>query len=192
MKRVILVHGWSGNPNNAWFPWLRKKIEENGFEVVVPAMPHPDEPTIEDWIGHLKEVVKNPDKDTYFIGHSIGCQTIMRYLQALPDDAKIGGVIFVAGFFNLYFLKTEDEKRIAKPWLEIPINTEKIKTMTKNIAAIFSDNDPDVALSDKEIFEKRLGAKTTVEHAKGHFSDDAGVKELPVVLNELVKMEKSK
>ena len=43
-------------------------------------------------------------------------------------------------------------------------------------------------LGDKELFEKYLNAKTIIEHNKGHFSDDAGVKELPVVLDELLKI----
>ena len=32
-----MVHGWDGNPNNHWFPWLKKELEKRGFEVHVPA-----------------------------------------------------------------------------------------------------------------------------------------------------------
>jgi len=189
-KRVILVHGWEGHPENHWFPWLKDELSSKGFEVITPNMPNTDTPKIETWINYLNKIVKNPDKNTYFVGHSIGCQAIMRYLQQLPKNVKVGGVIFVAGFFNLPFLETKEEKIIAKPWLETHIDTEKIKSKTKNIVAIFSDNDPDIALSDKEIFEKRLGAKTIIEHAGGHFTADAGVKELSILLNELLKMSK--
>jgi predicted alpha/beta hydrolase family esterase len=85
-------------------------------------------------------------------------------------------------------LETQEEKEIAKPWLETPINTDKIKTLTKNIVAVFSDDDPDVSLDDSKLFKERLGAKIIVEHNKGHFSDDACVTELPVVLKELLAM----
>ena len=114
----------------------------------------------------------------------------MRYLETLPEKTKIGGIVFVAGFFNLPFLETKEEKEIAKPWLNNRINTDKIKMLTKNIVAIFSDDDQDVPLSDSKLFKERLNAKIIIEHNKGHFSDDAGIKELPVVLNKILKMEK--
>ena len=62
--------------------------------------------------------------------------------------------------------------------------------MSKNIIAVFSDDDPDVPMSDSRLFKEKLNAKIITEHNKGHFSDDAGVKELPVILNEILKMIK--
>jgi predicted alpha/beta hydrolase family esterase len=190
MKKVIMVHGWDGNPKNSWFPWLRKKLEEKRFEVIIPAMPDSENPKIEPWVSKLNEVAGKIDEDTFLIGHSIGCQTIMRYLQDQPEGSRVGGIIFVAGFFNLEkdIFETKEEEEIAKPWLETPIDAEKIKQMANNIIAIFSDNDPDVALSESEVFKEKLGAKIIIEKGKGHFSDDAGIKELPVVLNELLGM----
>ena len=32
MKKVIIVHGWGGNPSGDWFPWLEKKLEEESKE----------------------------------------------------------------------------------------------------------------------------------------------------------------
>jgi len=187
-KRVFIIHGWEGNPENCWFPWLKRELEDKGFETHIPAMPNSDEPKIAPWVNKLAEVVGKPDKDTYFIGHSIGCQTIMRYLETLDKDMRIGGAIFVAGFFNLPNLETQEEKDIAKPWLETPIDTDKIKGFTDNIIAIFSDNDPDVPLEDSELFKDRLDAKIIIEKNKGHFSDDAGITELPIVLKEIIRI----
>ena len=189
-KRVFIIHGWDGYPENCWFPWLKKELEAKGFLVFAPAMPNPEAPEIKSWVSHLNSVVKEPDENTYFVGHSIGCQIILRYLEQLPSEIKIGGVVCVAGFFRLLYLETEEEKELAKPWLETKIDFEKIKTHTNKIIAIFSDNDPDVDLGDKELFEKHLNATTFVEHNKGHFSDDAGIKDLPVLLEELLKISK--
>lgn len=188
MRRVVLVHGWSGSPDNCWFPWLKKELRAKGFEVVIPAMPDPDRPIIKSWVSALKEAVGAPDEETILVGHSIGNQTIFRYLASLNTQVKIAGVVSVAGFFNLPNLSTQEEKDIAKPWLETPIDTEAVKRHAKRIIAIFSDNDPDVDLSDKELFENRLGAETIVEHNKGHFSDDASVTELPVALEAIVSL----
>ena len=107
--KAHIIHGWSGFPEEAWFPGVKRALEAKGFEVSIPAMPNTDEPRIEEWVGFLKEHVK-PDETTYLIGHSIGCQTILRYLEQL--DTKIAGAVFVAGFFNLIekSLETQEEK----------------------------------------------------------------------------------
>lgn len=185
-KRVFIVHGWDGYPNEGWFPWLKKELAERNFEVVVPAMPGPAEPKIEVWVSHLSKIVGYVDGNTFFVGHSIGCQTILRYLERLPALKKVGGAVFVAGWFTLSDLETEEEKIIGKPWIETPIDFEKIERHTQNFFAIFSDDDEVVPISNKEIFEQKLGAKTIVEHGKGHFSGTDGVTELPAVLETIL------
>src|SRR3989338_169649 len=99
MKRVFIVHGWGGHPEEGWFPWLKKELEAKGFKVFVPQLPDAENPRIQKWVPKLAETVGVPDEETYFVGHSMGCQTIARYLESLPAEIKIGGAIFVAGFF---------------------------------------------------------------------------------------------
>jgi len=123
-----------------------------------------EHPKIDAWVSKLREIAGKVDEDTYFIGNSIGCQTILRYLQELPEESKVGGVLFVAGWVNLILKEIEKEgvMEIAKPWLETPINWAKITKHTKNFIAIFSDDDQYVPLSDSEIFKEKLGAEIIV------------------------------
>jgi len=193
MKRVFIIHGWEGHPENNWFPWLKKELESRGFEVIVPAMPETERPKIETWVPYLEKLVGTPNKDTYLIGHSIGCQAILRYLQNLHEGSKIGGAIFVAGWVSLTPIatRTEEEKKVVKPWFETPLYFDKIRKTTKKFVAIFSDNDEFVPLEKNiETYRDKLGAKIIMEKGKGHFSDDDGVKELPIVLNKLLEMSK--
>lgn len=186
-KRAFIVHGWDGWPEEGWFPWMQAQLEERGFEVQVPSMPHPEKPTINDWVGHLATIVGEPDEQTYLIGHSMGCQTILRYLASL-EGKKIGGAVLVAGFFELVPLETQEEKDTAQPWLETPIVFEKVKAATSNITAILSDNDEWVPLErNKELFEQYLNPTIVVEHGKGHYSGRSGIKELPAALQAILK-----
>jgi len=185
-KRVFVVHGWGGFPEEGWFPWLKKELEAKGFEVFVPQMPDTENPKIQKWVPKLAEIVGTADENTYFVGHSIGCQTILRYLESLPPDNKVGGAIFVAGWFTLMNMKTDKEKEIAKPWLETTIDFDKVKKHIEKIFAVFSDNDEDVPQENKKFFEERLKAKTFIEHDKGHFSGGDGIKELPIVLEKIL------
>ncbi|KKR02536.1 MAG: hypothetical protein UT29_C0001G0016 [Candidatus Yanofskybacteria bacterium GW2011_GWA1_39_13] len=188
MKRVFIIHGWEGFPEEGWFPWLKKDLESKGFEVVVPQMPDPIEPKIEQWVSFLSRLVGDVDEDTYFVCHSIGCQAVIRYLETL-DNKKLGGVIFVAGWFALTGLETQEDQDMAKPWLETPIDFNKVKSVTNNFVAIFSDNDPYVPPNNQNVFRDKLGCKIIVENSKGHFSGPMdGMIELPIVLEELLKM----
>jgi predicted alpha/beta hydrolase family esterase len=106
----------------------------------------------------------------------------------LPADKKVGGAFFVAGWFTLMNSETEEEKRIGKPWLETPIDFEKVKQHTKKFFAVFSDDDEVVPQDNKKLFEERLGAKTAIEHGKEHFSGSDGVKELANILEEILSL----
>jgi predicted alpha/beta hydrolase family esterase len=185
MKRVFIIHGWGGYPEEGWFPWLKKELEAKGFGVSVPAMPNPSEPKIETWIPFLSELVGSPDLNTFFVGHSIGCQTIIRYLETLPEGVKIGGAVFVGGWYNLRNLETEEEKRIAGPWVNTPRNDEKIRAVVNKAVAIFSDNDPYVLPQNQESWKEKVGAKIIVEHDRGHFNE---IDELPSALEAVLEM----
>lgn len=185
-KRAFIIHGWGGNPAEAWLLWLKGELEKNNFTVLVPAMPETDNPMVEKWVNKLAAVVGKADEQTYLVGHSIGCATIIRYLEKLPEGQKIGGAVFVAGWFNLPNLETEEEKIIAKPWLARDVDLHKVKKRAGSLVAIFSDDDPDVPLSDKDLFERELDARVIVEHNRGYFTESDGVFALPSALAALI------
>jgi uncharacterized protein len=162
-------------------------LEEKTIEVHVPQMPDAAEPSIEKWVKHLAQVVGTPDEQTFFVGHSIGCQTLLRYCESLPAETRVGGMVLVAGFFTLTLGEDED-KNIAKPWLTRPINCTKVLSHTRNITAIFSDNDSYVPRENAKLFEERLHPKILMEHNRGHFSGSEGAFELPVAMKELMEM----
>lgn len=186
-KRVFIVHGWGGSSEEGWFPWLKEQLEQEGCVVAVPAMPEPEEPKIELWVSHLASVVDEVDEQTFFVGHSIGCQTILRFLERLPAEKKVGGVVLVAAWMTL-MNQSEEEMEIAKPWIETHIDFEKAKSHTKNFMVIYSDNDEFVPIENKQFFEEKLGVKSLMEHGKGHFSGGDGVVDLPKVLSALRQM----
>ena len=68
------------------------------------------------------------------------------------------------------------------------IDFSKILNHTDRFTVIFSDNDPYVPLQNATIFEEELFAQTFIEYNKGHFSGEDNIKELPIVLEELLKM----
>lgn len=179
-KRAFIIHGWGGYPDEGWLYWLKQELEKNGFEVYSPAMPNTLNPAIEEWVSSLSALVGNPTKNDYFIGLSLGCQAVMRYLEKLPKDDKVKAAFFMAGFINLI---GDEEKSMLKQWLKAPIDLKEVKNHCDKFVAIFSDNDPIVPLSDKNIFEKKLNAKIIIKKNKGHFLEELTV---PYLLKEIL------
>jgi predicted alpha/beta hydrolase family esterase len=179
MKKIYLIHGWGGSGSGGWFDWLKKELEGKA-EVVSFDMPDTNYPKIDKWVGFLEKNVKNVDEETYFIGHSIGCQAILRFLEGLSPEKKIGGCVFAAGWFNLKESTYEDDedREIAKPWIEISIDYDEVKKHCDNFLAIFSDNDPYVPTSDAELFQERIHAKILIKHKQGHFNETQEIREI--------------
>jgi len=186
-KKAYIIHGWGGKPEGGWIGWLKEELEKKGFEVETPTMPDTDYPKIEAWVGHLSNIAE-ADEDTILIGHSIGSQTIFRYLERLPEGKKIRAAISVAGWVNLTeeCLEDKEDAEIAKPWIENEIDFEKVKKHCDNFVSFFSDNDPDVPLSDSEIFREKLGGKIIIEKNKGHYCDED--ESWDKVLEEILKI----
>ena len=144
------------------------------------------EPNIDVWVSYLGKTIGELNENTYFIGHSIGCQTIMRYLEKINFKGKIPKVVFVAGWFKLDNLKDEEVKKIAKPWLEMPIDFNKVKNKIKNLTVFLSSNEPYNYIKDNELtFKNKLGAKVIILKNKGHFTEEEGITSIPEILNEI-------
>lgn len=187
MKRAFLIHGWSGTPEHGWFPWLKRELEARGFHVEAPEMPETDTPRIETWVPHLAAAVGVPDEETILIGHSMGCQTVLRYLAGLPKGQRVGAVYLVAGFIeSLTEIDSEEELRVSKPWLETPIDFDRVKHVAGRIIAFFSDNDRFVPLENEVAMREKIGARTIIVPNMNHFAGDDGVTELPVLLDAIL------
>ena len=190
MKRIIIVHGWSGTPEEGWFPWLKKELEAKGFQVIVPQLPDAGKPRIEKWVPALAAAVGVLDGDTYFVGHSLGCQAIARYLEKLPEGQKAGGAVFVAGFFKRLtgLGDNPDDRKTDGHWLETPLNFDKVKSHLPQSIAIFSDDDPFVPLDNQNDFRNKLSSEIIVEHGMNHFNESSGFFKLPIALESVLKL----
>jgi len=151
-------------------------------------MPEAEQPIARAWHDKLTETVGQPDADVYLIGHSLGCITILRYLESLPENQKVGGVVLVAGFgerFAQYQAGNHDT------FFDHELDWHRIREHCDHFVAISSDDDPHIDLSQVELFKQELGAEAIITHGKGHFGSADGVYEVPMVRDALFAMASS-
>jgi predicted alpha/beta hydrolase family esterase len=181
MTRVFIVHGWGDKPGDHWIPWLKVQLEQNGFSVAAPAMPNTEAPVIDEWVPYLNREVGEAGEGTYYVGHSIGCQTILRHLEQLPADVTVRGAAFAAPWFVLAGLSDEEEA-IARPWIEAPIDVAAVRSRLPELTAFFSSDDPWVTLDNIALFEQGLGARAHLLEGRKHIGVESGMTTFPELL----------
>ena len=182
--KVVIIHGYGGEPMHGFRPWLKAELEAHGFEVSVPAMPTPDAPRVDEWVAAIAREVGGAGEDCMLVGHSLGCIAILRYLERA--EKKVAGAVLVAGFAG----KLGGEFSILDNFFAPRLDFARVKKACPKFIAIFSDNDPYVPVSQEKIFREKLGAKTLVLHARGHFSSSEGTTELPEALEAILKLSR--
>jgi len=147
-------------------------------------MPDADVPVIEKWVAHLKMLVGTPDADTYFVGHSIGNQAILRYLETVSHP--VGGAVFVAGWFDLKNLEDEETEEIAQPWITVPIDLAKVARVLPHALLLISDNDPFDAYDENVAKFKEIGSEIVTLKNAGHITAASGFTELQEAYDAVV------
>lgn len=184
MNLCVIIHGWGGTPNEGWLPWLKTELESRGWEVIAPQMPNANKPQLEEWLEKLDEVVGEPDQNTYFVGHSLGCYTFLKYIERLKPEQKIGGGVMVAGFAG----NLKHNIHVLQKYYETGLNYDKIKLHSGKYIAIASERDDYVHIQSLDEFAEHLGAITVVNNNWEHFSGSEGITELPDALTAILEI----
>lgn len=73
MKTAIILHGTLGSPDGNWFQWLKNELEQRGLTVWLPQLPHPEQPSLQEWQQYVqKECPFAINEETLIVGHSSG------------------------------------------------------------------------------------------------------------------------
>lgn len=186
--KVFIVHGFEGQPNGGWRPWLMGKLGREDIFACSLAMPTPEAPIKEEWIKKIGRAVGTPGENTYLVGHSLGVPAILQYLQSLPEGTKIGGVVLVSGpIRNVPYEHSHKMETFFHPEWDFP----KIKNNCKNFVVIHGDNDIDVPFSDAEEFGRALSCEVIAIPNGGHLNGSSGWRELPQAFTALMNFLKS-
>ncbi|HEY4515413.1 MAG TPA: alpha/beta hydrolase [Candidatus Paceibacterota bacterium] len=196
MKLVVIVHCWAGVPDSRWYPYVKHELEKSGdYKVEVPAMPSTNHPKFDSWITKLNNIIGTPNTDLFLVGHSLGGPTIMRYLESLPENVRIGGVVLVAvPTDTLDNVPAIEDKSVLPDFFGKGVDWKKIKNSAREFIGIYSDNDPYIDVRHADVIKEKLEARIIMKHGLGHMSEPDGegdtvvVKELPDVVVEIKRM----
>lgn len=97
-SKAVLAHCWTGQPQSGWYSSWQSTLAAHGVRTAIPALPQTDTPDASEWLDAFAAAVDEADEKTVLVGHSLGCATVLAYLETLPVDLCLGGVVLVAPF----------------------------------------------------------------------------------------------
>ena len=181
IDRVLVVPRWSGTAASDFYPWLERELARRAPGVrleVAPLLPAPDRPEIEACLEALADLA--PAR-TLLLGHSVGCQVLLRRLARLPDGVRAPALLCTAGWWTV-----DRPWDTLRPWIETPFEHARAAARCERIEVLLSDDDPfthDTAETGR-VFAERLGARIQIAPGRRHFN----APEEPAVLEAVLRL----
>lgn len=186
-SNVFIFHGTAGHPKENWFPWLKEKLEEKSCKVFIPQFPTPEGQSLGAWFKVLDGYRQYINKDTIFIGHSLGGIFLLRLLEKLEHPVK--AALFVGTPIGVRPIKNYDNDN---DFSGFSFNWKNIRSKSNQFVVFHSDNDPYVSLGNGEQLTKELGVELTFIPNAGHFNTSAGYTEFDDMWKKLELIIKNK
>ncbi len=172
--RLLIVPRWAGRPESDYYPWLLSELGSAHAGLFAQArvldLPRPELPDVVAWPAAIAAALRSdPDglSKTYVLAHSVGCQALLRALAQLPEGAKLGGALCVAGWWEI-----DQPWDSIRPWLAPVPELARARAALAKLLVLLSDNDPFTAdhVKNRKQWEERLGATVRLVPGGRHFN----------------------
>jgi predicted alpha/beta hydrolase family esterase len=186
MKTAIVIHGMPSKTqwetpgykiaSRHWFPWIKSKLEEKGFEVFLPEMPEPYAPDYDKWAAEFEKLPLQ--EDTVLVGHSAGAGFLVRWLS--ENKFRVGKVALVAPWLD-------PSHSLPSRMFEFEIDNSLVERTAGVTAFISSDDEADIQISLELLKSKLQGLEVKQFTDKGHFTiGDMKTEEFPELLEVII------
>jgi uncharacterized protein len=181
MTNIFIIHGSYGDPEENWFPWLKKELEGLGCRVFVPRFPTPENQSLQSWLKVFKGYERYLDEGSIVVGHSLGAAFLLGILER--RDRPIRAAYFVSGFVGPLNNPTFDS--LNSTIADRRFDWQRIRKNCPKIYVLHSDNDPYVPLQKAKDLAKDLAVEVTLVKDAGHINAKAGYTRFDLLLEKI-------
>jgi leucyl-tRNA synthetase len=193
--KVLILHGIGGDSSDNWFPWVKPALKQKGYDVLIPDLPDPNNPTLEEWTTALNKLGITKNDRLIIVAHSLGAPTAVAFVK--QNKLPVEKLILVSptgkeqGEKNWEVLRKvgyEHAEHVTKSFNKANEEIERIKGLVAKTILYLSDNDPYIPLSVEKSYEA-LHPKVEILKNHGHFNASAGIFKFPKILDEFPEVE---
>ncbi len=165
--KVVILHGFRGNSQTIYIPWLKSQLEKFGCEVVALDLPNFIDPDEQECVDFVLSSVKF-DSNTIILGHSLGSVLALKVLEKL--DQPIFGLVTTGGFVSPDFLDRDINVRPFTHKWNWNFNFEKIKANITFAKCLQSTSDSVISTAQAQALAQAVNGELIAVEAQGHFS----------------------
>lgn len=185
IRRAVILHGKDGHGHAHWFPWLKARLEERGYDVWVPDLPSAATPDAKKWTDTL---LANEDwdfNDNLVIGHSAGAVEILQLAQALPRGVMLRAAVPCAAFSHV--LPQDPDWSELKGLFMPALDFDTIRQNCNRFVFVHAQDDPWCPLDQAQFLAEQTGGELVVLPSGRHFTTslDPEFKQFPRLLSLL-------
>ncbi len=176
--RVVVVHGYTASSQANWFPHFKDMLLSDTVDVIIPDMPDSDSPRCDVWHKYIEDVIKETDENTILIGHSLGCITLLNYINTVrPNPVK--ALVLVSGFSENTPIPELTE------FVEPVLDYTFIKSAADNIISISAVDDDIVPYEYSKELAERLDSSFILLDSGKHFIERDGFTEFNLLIDKV-------
>ncbi|MCL3781317.1 serine hydrolase family protein [Prolixibacteraceae bacterium JC049] len=179
---IYLIHGYTASKTSNWFPSFEAEMQNENVEVTVLDMPNSNNPVFHEWINHIEKSIKAYDANSIFIGHSLGCTTILSYLNRNRINTNIKGMFLISGFVE------ETPIPELAEFIEDELDYNYLINLTQNRIAISAKDDDIVPFDYSMRMAEKLKSQFILLDEGKHFIDRDNFTDFPFLVNEVKKL----
>lgn len=166
-KHFLLIHGTGGSPLEAFYPWLKRELENRGHKVEAPWFPTPVLQTLPNWLKVARKHYASFDEDLVIVGRSAGAAFIPSLLEDAKPKKPVKAAFLVAGFCSPLNLPAFNN--VLKTFVKKKFNWPLVRKSSGKFFVYNSRDDPLVPFKKGEELARKLGVKMKAFDREQHF-----------------------
>jgi predicted alpha/beta hydrolase family esterase len=170
-RSFLILHGLANHqPADHWQYWLAARLRQRGHQVLYPALPDPDTPSLAVWVAALREqLARMRGQERVAICHSLACLLWFHAAPMLAHDERVNRLLLVSPPASDRVPNEGASFRIES------FDADSVRaTVTGEIRIVCSDSDPYNAVGAKAMYADALDLSADVVHGAGHITPDNG------------------
>lgn len=169
MKRAVILHGTNASPSKNWFPWLKEYLEQRGYEVWVPELPHNDIPNRHIYNDFLFSSGWD-FTNNLVVGHSSGAVSV---LNLISDERcpKISTAVMV-GVWTDNADTHLDPERFKNLFPERGFDIDLIKSKSEHLLFVHGSEDPTCPLKQAQNLASATKSDIVIVQGGNHLAAD--------------------
>lgn len=178
-REFVFLHGKGWTKDGAFWPWLKKAVEDKGGSVQIHSLPNSDEPNIDEQVEFILKNYTFSEKTT-IVTHSLGGVAAMKLLPKL--DVVVDRFIMVAPPLSPEFVDGKNRPELEK-CCDWEFDFASVKQKVNTITVLRDKKDHIIPQAHPAIIAKNLEAQLVDETGEETHFD--GTEEI-AVLNQIV------